>query len=195
LIQVFLENSAEMAKSKKREKKSSRSLDSVSEKKPRRGRPGVRRDEIAGRAYQYGLVFTQCWKNIREQVLKAKTADEITAGFKEAGEQYWSYFVPHRSETIFKIVNDSKFPRRAAAQIRYLADSLAGVELVTPRRSRDIVGEERNRIRHKIIRQDYYIQCTCGYEGPALKGACQSCGTREADTSLLLSQRFGSLLE
>jgi hypothetical protein len=184
-----------MAKPKKREKKSSRSLDSVSEKKPRRGRPGVRREEIAGRAYHYGLVFDQCWKNIREQVLNANTADEITAAFREAGEQYWSYFVPHRSETILQIVNDPKFPKRAAAQIRYLADSLAGVEQVTPRRSRDIVAEERNRIRHKIVRQEYYIACTCGYEGPALNGACPGCGTREVDTTLLLSQRFGSLLE
>jgi hypothetical protein len=195
LIQVFRDNSAEMAKSKKREKKSSSSLDRVSEKKPRRGRPGVRREEIAGRAYHYGLVFDQCWKNIREQVLRAKTADEVTAAFKEAGEQYFSYFVPHRSETILKIVSDSKFPKRAAAQIRYLADSLAGVERVTPRRSRDIVAEERNRLRHRIVRQDYYIACACGYEGPALKGACQGCGTREVDTTLLLSQRFGSLLD
>jgi len=94
-----------------------------------------------------------------------------------------------------KIVNDPKFPKRAAAQIRYLADSLAGVEQVTPRRSRDIVAEERNRIRHKIIRQDYYIACTCGYEGPALDGACRGCGTREIESRLLLSQRYGSLLE
>ncbi len=30
---------------------------------------------------------------------------------------------------------------------------------------------------HFIIRQDFYIQCTCSYEGPALNGACRKCGT------------------
>lgn len=155
----------------------------------------MRREEIAGRAYHYGLVFGQCWKDIREEILAAKSADEITETFKRSAEPFASYFIPHQSEAILKVVADSKFPKRAAAQIRYLADSLAGVGLVTPRRSRDIVAEERNRVRYKIVRQDYYIACTCGYEGPASKGACPGCGTREVDTTLLLSQRFGALLE
>lgn len=184
-----------MAKSKKREKKSSRSLDRVSEKKPRRGRPGVRRDEIAGRAYHFGLVFNDCWGRIREDVLSAQTADDIAAALDRGAQMYVSYFVPHQCQRILEIVRETTFPARQAAQARYLADSLAALGQVSPRRSRDIVAEERNRVRHKIIRQDYYIACTCGYEGPALKGACQRCGTREVDTTLLLSQRFGSLLE
>ena len=179
-----------MAKTKKREKKSSRSLDRVSEKRPRRGRPGVRREEIAGRAYHYGIVFDQCWKRIREDVLSAKTADDISAAFKRRAEPYVSYFIPHQSEAILEIVSDPKFPTRPAAQARYLADSLAALGQVSPRRSRDIVAEERNRVRHKIVRQDYYIACTCGYEGPALNGACKGCGTREVESGLLLSQRF-----
>lgn len=179
-----------MAKSKKREKKSSKVLDSVSGKKPRRGRPGVRREEIAGRAYHYGIVFDQCWKNIREEVLAAKSAEEITEAFKRSAEPYSSYFVPHQSAAILRVVTDPKFPKRPAAQGRYLADSLAGVGLVTPRRSRDIVAGERNQVRHKIVRRDYYIKCTCGYEGPALDGACRGCGTREVESTLMLSQRF-----
>lgn len=155
----------------------------------------MRREEIAGRAYHYGIVFEQCWKNIREEVLAAKSADDVTAAFKRSAEPYSSYFVPHQSEAILKLVTNPKFPKRVAAQGRYLADSLAGVGLVTPRRSRDIVTEERNRIRYKIVRQDYYIACTCGYQGPALNGACQGCGTREVESTLMLSQRFGSLLE
>src|SRR5215813_11587480 len=118
-----------MTKAKKHEKKSSKSLDAVSEKKPRRGRPGVRREEIAGRANHYGMVFDQCWKNIREEILAAKSADEVTTAFKRSAEAYSSYFVPHQSEVILKMVADPKFPKRAAAQIRYLADSLAGVGL------------------------------------------------------------------
>jgi len=43
------------------------------------------------------------------------------------------------------------------------------------------VAEDRKekRKKHKIIRQEYYIECTCGYEGPAKDGACQGCGTKE----------------
>jgi hypothetical protein len=178
-----------MPKQKKHEKKSSSLLDKDSEKK-RKGRPGVRREEIAGRAYHYGLVLSQCWPPIREEALEAKSVEDITATFKRAGEQYAYYFVPHQSATILEIVRDSKFPNREAAQIRYLADSLAGLGEISARRSRDIVAEERNRIRHKIVRQDYYIACTCGYEGPALKGACQGCGTREVESTVLLAQRF-----
>lgn len=183
-----------MTKAKKREKKSVSLLDRGSEKK-RRGRPGVHREEIAGRAYHFSLVLTTCWPRIRKEVLAAKSTDEITAAFTAAGEQYAYYFVPHQSGRILELLRDSKFPTREAAQIRYLADSLAGVGLVSARRSRDIVAEERNRVRHKIIRQDYYIECSCGYEGPALKGACQGCGTREVDSNLLFAQRYGSLLE
>jgi hypothetical protein len=155
----------------------------------------VRRDEIAGRAGHYDLVFNSCWKTIREEVLAADSADQITEIFQRLATAYAVYFVPHQSAVILKLVKDPKFPKRAAAQGRYLADSLAGLGQVTPRRSRDIVAQERNRVRHKIVRQDYYIACTCGYEGPALRGACQGCGTQEVDTSLLLSRRFGALLE
>ncbi len=65
---------------------------------------------------------------------------------------------------------DPKFPKTVKAQIRFIGDSLAGLGRVAPRTSRDICAEGRKK-QHIIIRQDYDIECTCGYEGPAKPGA------------------------
>ncbi len=52
-------------------------------------------------------------------------------------------------------------PLRREAQINFLADSLAGRGLVSPRRSRDICAQERatEKRRHRIIRQEFYVEC------------------------------------
>ena len=76
---------------------------------------------------------------------------------------------------------EKTFPRRMSAQLDYLADSIAGRSIVSPRRSRDICGkaraEERRSSRYRIIRYEYYIECTCGYKVPARDSACRKCGT------------------
>jgi hypothetical protein len=98
-------------------------------------------------------------------------------------------FVPHWSELILKIIHDRRFPRvRAKAQIAFLADSLGAQGAVTPRRSREICAEERTKKSHFIVRRDFYIGCTCGYEGPALKGACPDCGTMQLAEDLLSAE-------
>lgn len=71
---------------------------------------------------------------------------------------------------------------RTKSQINFLADSLTVArEYVLG--ARDICAEERNeernKVEHTIVRREYYIECTCGYEGPALNGACAKCGTQE----------------
>ena len=58
-----------------------------------------------------------------------------------------------------------------------LADSLAGRGSISPRRSRDICDQERKKKVHYIIRQDYYIECTGRYKGPAFHRKCPKCGT------------------
>ena len=75
---------------------------------------------------------------------------------------------------------DARFPKRPEPQRNFLADSLAGRGLISPRRSRDICERERKTKVHYIIRQDYYIECTCRYKGPARYGQCPKCGTDRA---------------
>jgi hypothetical protein len=74
--------------------------------------------------------------------------------------------------------NDHHFPKRARAQINFLADSIAALGKVTPRRSRDICMLERMKAKraHHIVRYEYYVECSCGYEGPAKDRACRKCG-------------------
>lgn len=51
-------------------------------------------------------------------------------------------------------------------QINFLADSLAGRGFVSPRRLRDICKQDRAKMFHYIIRQDYYVECTFRYKVP-----------------------------
>ena len=77
---------------------------------------------------------------------------------------------------IFEVVHHPKFPKRHEPQINYLADSLAALGKVTPKRSREIVAQElakeRAKLKHRVLRREFYIECTCGYQGPAYKGKC-----------------------
>src|SRR5437867_6072956 len=65
-----------------------------------------------------------------------------------------------------------------AVQINFLADSLAGTGIVSPRRSRDICAAERAKEKrtHRIIRFEFYVECSCGYKGPSENHACRKCG-------------------
>jgi len=169
-----------MPKRKKAAKKGKKALDSFSVKRGR-GRPGVRRSEIRGRGDNYQTIFERIWRDLREPLLKAKTQEEVTRAFEDFGKPYIQQFVPALSSLILKVIHEPRFPKTPGAQIGFLADSLAGLGRTSPRRSRDICEQERKRQKkeHHIIRQDFYIECTCRYKGPALHGKCPRCGTSE----------------
>ena len=146
--------------------------------KKKRGRPGVRASEIAGRSFNYRNIFEHIWPRLHEPLLRASTKEEVAQAFKKFGEPYSQEFV-RQNELILRIIRESKFPKRPAPQIAFLADSLAGLGRISPRRSRDICERERKHPPHTIIRRDFYIECTCKYKGPALYGSCPKCGTSE----------------
>jgi len=112
--------------------------------------------------------------------LAAKTEEEVKAAFAEHGSSYASNFVPERVSDVLLLIRHRKFPKKKDAQINFLADSLGGRPELSLRRSRDICEKERAKQRqkskHKIIRNEFYIECTCGYQGPALDNACPKCG-------------------
>lgn len=76
----------------------------------------------------------------------------------------------------------------------FIANSLAGRPNVEPRTSRDIraraLAEEEARSPHKILRTEFYVECSCGYRGPALNNACRKCG---AQINMLAELLQGSL--
>lgn len=139
---------------------------------------------VVGTANVYRVQFNQFWPRLGARLLAAHSPEEVATAIREEAQAISASLDPH-SELILKIRNDPKFPRvRSASQIHFLADSLGGQGLVTPRRSREICAKERAKKKYFIIRREYYIECECGYKGPALDGACRDCGTGELSSDL-----------
>ncbi len=178
-----------MARDKKRSEKVQKPLDTLSGKR-RRGRPGIRPSLISGRSYNYGLILSQIWndmkdaqegvrKGVGEALLKARTTEEVIRAF-DPWPSYQRDFEPMAS-LILEVLRDPKFPKRPEPQRNFLADSLGGWGLVSARRSRDICEEERKKEREKsrfrILRWEFYIVCSCKYKGPSFNHACPKCGS------------------
>jgi hypothetical protein len=139
---------------------------------------------VVGTANVYRVQLEQFWPKLGARLLATQSPDEVASALREEADGISATLHP-LSELILKIRNDPKFPReRTASQIRFLADSLGGQGLVTPRRSREICAKERAKKRHFIVRREYYIECECGYKGPALDGTCRDCGTWELSQDL-----------
>jgi hypothetical protein len=151
------------------------------EKKKKRGREGVNRYIVIKSAQNYRRLLRTAWPKLSGLLLPAQSPDDVTKAFQEGAKiMNVNVLVPRLAPFIFDIIRDDRFPRaRAKAQIKFLADSLGADSVVTARRSREICAEERAVVRHIIVRREFYVECTCGYQGPALDGACRKCGATE----------------
>lgn len=183
-----------MAKREKPTRKAEKKLDKLSEK--RRGRPPrMPASEVFGRAEHYRWILEQVWERLRQPLLQAQTEEEVVKAFAENASPYAERFVPALGPLILRVLRDPKFPKREPKprkgtlkprrpkpnqRIIFLADSLAGVGILSPSRSRDICARERAKERakspHHIIRHEFYLECSCGYKGPARDNACRKCG-------------------
>ncbi len=175
-----------MPKRKKGPKQAEKALDTFSEKR-KRGRPGLRPSEISGRSYNYRLIFSHIWDVVGSALLKAETEEDVDRAF-DPRPVYKREFLPLASR-ILRVLHDPKFPKRPEPQRNFLADSLAGRDWISPRRCRDICGQERRkdreRARFKILRWEFYIVCSCKYKGPSLNHTCPKCGSE-----IPISSRF-----
>ena len=143
-----------------------------------RGRPWrVKAGETYGRAQNYRGIFEVIWDRFGPALSKAQTVEEVVEAIKEHGRPYDQTFEP-LAGLIFQVLREPTFPARPNSQKRFLADSLGAFGVVSPRRSRDICAEERakDQRKHHIIRYEYYVECSCGYEGPSKDRACRNCG-------------------
>jgi len=188
-----------MPKRKKVMKNRKKAVDTYS-KKSRRGRhPAMPASEIHARAENYrGFFWEQRLdkkkdKLVRdrphgwaEQIVAATSEDELRNAI-EAGPPYVQGQLGGSVPLILSVLREKTFPKTIPAQLDYLADSIAAWGQVSPRSSRDICGRERAKQRlkspHRIIRKEFYIECTCGYKGPALDNACRKC---KAEISLMV---------
>lgn len=110
------------------------------------------------------------------QLLASKNAAEVEGVLECSQNQALRPLIP----LILKVLGERSCPKMTEKKVDFLADSLAGVGVVSPRRSRDICArarsEERAKSPYKIIRHEYYVECECGFKGPARDNACRKCG-------------------
>lgn len=174
-----------MANQKQAGKMAKNVLDTFSPKRPRGRPPKVCASAIQGRADNYRGILDNVWDRVSPLLLTAQTEDDIIRAFQQEGQPYDREFIP-LAPLVLKVLKDKDFPKRRAAQINFFSDSSAGLDLVTPRRSRDICREERARTKraHHIIRYEFHVECSCGYIGHSRDHACPQCGAEiplEAD--------------
>lgn len=146
-----------------------------------RGRPSkIPASTVIGRADNYRYQLKQVWKRLETPLLGARTKEEVEAAFESHGQPYSGNFMPWQVSDILALIHDKQFPKDSDARVNFLADSLGGRPALTFRSSRDVCGRQRARQRTKspyqILRHEYYVECSCGYKGPARDGACRKCG-------------------
>jgi hypothetical protein len=139
----------------------------------------VVRSAVVGRADNYRGLLPRLWDELESPLLTAQTENDVIKAFQIA--QPGGHEFPSLAPLILTAIRDPNFPKRRKARINFIADSVAGVGLVTLRRSRDICAEERKakeevKRAHHILRYEYYVECSCGYKGPSENHACRKCG-------------------
>jgi|SRR4029077_3146345 len=170
-----------MAKLKKARESAKNLLDRFSTKRGR-GRPiKVVPTAVTGRAANYREFLPRVWNELEGLLLAAKGPADVVKAF-EAVLPGNNEFLP-LAPLIFEVINDPQFPKKRKPRIKFLAESIAGVGLVTPRRSRDICAEERAAKEEAqkapyIIRYEYYVECSCGFRGHSENHACPKCGAQ-----------------
>jgi len=166
-----------MPKRKKSKKKPTKPLDTFSEKRGR-GRPArMRASEIRGRADNYRWILNQVWDRLWPLLSQARTEADVIRAFQEGASPYDREFVPGLAVLALRVLHEPKFPKRREPQINFLADSLAGLGVVAPRRSRDICEQHRvdEKSAHHIIRYEFWVECSCGFKGRSRNHACPKC--------------------
>ena len=157
-------------------------VDAIPEKGGR-GRPRLcRYSEIIKRAQNYRGIFTGIWDRLSVALLAARNEEEVTEAFRSHAQPNSNEFVPRLAKDILEVLREKKFPKKPRAQIKFLANSLAGWPNVAARTSRDIcaigLAEEKAKSPHKILRKEFYVECSCGFKGPALNDGCRKCGAQ-----------------
>jgi hypothetical protein len=120
---------------------------------------------------------------------------ELSKTEKEAATAIERVPPPYRERLNFWLAaipewaQEGKFPKtNLERKMRHLADSVAAEGFLTPRRCRDVCLEERKRQAQlgMILRREFYIECSCGYQGPAKGGGCRQCGTKRLSPEIEL---------
>lgn len=170
--------SAKIRKRSEPQEKRNLPIDRFSQK-PERGRPRkIQPSWVRGRADNYRWILTQNWDRVGPRLVRAITRDDVIGSFREAEIGGYALEFARMVDLMVQIIREPDFPKtRREAQINFIADSLGGQGIVTPRSSRDICAKERARIQnaHRVIRYEVWIECSCSYKGRSRNLACPKC--------------------
>jgi len=121
------------------------------------------------------VVLANVWSKLWPAMENANTEAGVRAAL-ELASLYQDEFVS-QAALILSILQYPKFPRTQRGRINFLADSAAALGRVSTRRSRDICAAARAAARKKgkIIRYEFYVECSCGYKGNSFGHACPIC--------------------
>ncbi len=183
-------------KQKRGKKTAQKTLDTVLTSKRGRGRPQkIPPSEVFNRAEDYRDTLGAMWDQLWPALSAAETQEDVVKAIQSCAPYQRGQFVPS-APLFLEVLKDRKFPKRRQTQINFLADSLAARGVVTPRRARDICARERLKQTraHRIIRIEFYVECSCGYRGHSQDHACRKCGARVPLPSLSdISQSLSTL--
>jgi hypothetical protein len=126
----------------------------------------VRLSEICNRAYDLKLILeTNRDKFDWNRLLAARSeaeVDLVLGGKFDRAEE----LLLQKLGLLPSVLGDKQFPKKNRdAQEQFIADSLAASGRVSIQRSRDLVQRERSagKKRGKILRREFYIECSCKY--------------------------------
>ena len=150
--------------------------------KKRGPKPKVRPLEVLGRAENFEGILSQVWDRLWPLLSKARTEDDVKRAFQEGARPYDQNFVPGLSQLLIGVLKETTFPQRPKSRQRFIAESAGALGEVTARRSRDICAHERlaRKRAHHILRYEFFIECSCGYQGHSRDHGCPDCGTKIA---------------
>jgi hypothetical protein len=131
---------------------------------------------VRSRADNWRVSLAGLWPDLESPLLAAESPEDVSKAFQAALPGNNEF--PNYSEVIFRTLKAKNFPKKKKARINFLADSSAGLGIVSPRRSRDICAEERaaDVLRHQIVQYEYWVRCSCGYKGISQNHGCKKCG-------------------
>jgi hypothetical protein len=139
------------------------------------------------------MMLAREWDRVGPGLVRAETNADIERAFEFTDLPTTHEFIPALTPLILAVVHETKFPKQQrAAQINFLADSLAARGRVNARRSRDICARQRASERRatRILQHEFYIVCSCGHNGPSHNYACPTC---KADIRFDLDPLFNGL--
>src|SRR5215469_2832750 len=121
-----------MATDKRTSKSPKKGLDTFSQKRGR-GRPRtVHFKKISLLAEHNRRILDQVWGSLWPLLSMSKSEEEVTKAFEQGARPCASHFVPDAALTL-EVLREKTFPTRQKSRINFLADSLAGRGVVSPR--------------------------------------------------------------